>query len=147
MEAFRYFIGGIILIAVIVGSSCADFEHTFRQAEQAPDGTRFTASGIFDLKVICLNAGPKNVVEGDHCSGYFSESGEPGASAAEIELRICTENLQASCIERLPESAPPEVIIIRNVLGQPIDRWRTNRVVFQKTGSGKTASFEVLEIY
>lgn len=103
-------------------------------------------TGVFDLKSICLNAGPKNVVSDPYCLAYLSENSWPNPKAVAVQLRVCTEQDSTNCIERLHENAPPETITIRNFAGYPISGWGRNRVQLRNLGGAKPV-FEVLTIY
>ncbi len=135
------------LIFLILLTACSNFDRLYSESQNGKSGTEITATGVFDLKVICMNAGPENIVEDDHCEGYFSESAQPLARSVEVDLMICSESLATNCIDPLPKSAPPEVIVIRDNGGKEIGAWSSSRIRFITKRSGKKTRFQVREIY
>jgi hypothetical protein len=134
-----------LLILSAFVSSCSN-EGAFPNGNQLKAGEELRASGVFDLKSICLNAGPQNKVSEPYCQGYFSEKAVHNPASIEIRLQICTEQVTANCIDRLPANAPPETITIRTYSGDPIERWGKNTIRIRKLNTPKSV-FEVLEIY
>lgn len=136
----------ICLVEIAAFMTGCSNERAFVNVKQVAIGEERSLTGVFDLKSICLNAGPKNVVSEPFCVGYLSENSEPNADSIAVHIRICTEQDRTNCIDRLPGDAPPDSITIRNNGGQIIRRWGRNRVVLRKL-RGSKPTFEVLKIY
>ncbi len=126
--------------------SCNGSNRFFSETSIVPDGKEVVAYGVFDLKVICLNAGENNVVTDEFCLGYFSESAEPNVRSVQVELAICSSETRTNCIERLPSNAPPEVIVIRDHSGSPIAGWDRNEVVLKPKILNSERRFELVRI-
>lgn len=138
----------ILIISLFTTLSCSSSPVVdFAQVNSLNNGDSAAISGYFDLKSICLNPKVDKKVLESYCFGYFSSSLDTSAPAIQIELPICKNGRRTSCIEELPESAPPEVIKIRDNWGMQIGSKSKTTVKATAKSVGKKRVFEIISIH
>jgi hypothetical protein len=89
--------------------------HHFDHVRSVAVGDTVSARGTFDLLYACLNFKYQDGkrINMPVCEIPFGKDGGVNAEAITVELKVCSEKIIVSCIDPLPENAPPEVIKIR----------------------------------
>lgn len=88
--------------------------------------------GVIDYKSICLNLLSKPRKQGNICEVFLSEHAGGNTESILLDLNVCSAESKSSCIDPLPENAPPEVIIIRDKWGYLLEPWQQLIVVVEK---------------
>jgi hypothetical protein len=121
---YSYFILVLILFVYLL-TSCSEKTEVSNQSN-FPEHT-----GVFDLKVACLNLLPPSKTKEDICEIPLSKNSKPNAESVWVVLKLCNSQRKTSCIEPLPHNAPPEVIQIRDENSEIMQPWAKVKVTFQ----------------
>lgn len=139
----------LIALVALLASACPLSISSFDELSALPDGSEVYTSGVFDVKVACLNWQQHEQIKPDTvCKIPLAEHAGTGAKSIMVDLPVCTENSYSGCIEPFDtDNSPPESIKIRASPDRNVSTFSTVRVSVRiKSAPSNAKSYTVRSI-